>query len=196
VIICLAINKSGIFTINYIKKLGPQHWWPADSDVEMLLGMVLVQNTNWNNAAKALKNISTATNFQLDKILNLSDKELEKLVMPSGYYHNKAKTVRNVLGMYQTSFSELKKLDTDTLREKLLAIKGVGEETADVMLLYLFNRPVFVADNYTRKFFSKYFKQKFTYASLRKNIMKNFAFTVKDAQEFHALLDVYGKQNK
>ena len=175
------------------KKLGPQHWWPADSDVEMLLGMVLVQNTNWNNAAKALKNISTATNFQLDKILNLSDKEL---VMPSGYYHNKAKTVRNVLGMYQTSFSELKKLDTDTLREKLLAIKGVGEETADVMLLYLFNRPVFVADNYTRKFFSKYFKQKFTYASLRKNIMKNFAFTVKDAQEFHALLDVYGKQNK
>lgn len=178
------------------KKLGPQHWWPADSDVEMLLGMVLVQNTNWNNAAKALKNISTATNFQLDKILNLSDKELEKLVMPSGYYHNKAKTVRNVLGMYQTSFSELKKLDTDTLREKLLAIKGVGEETADVMLLYLFNRPVFVADNYTRKFFSKYFKQKFTYASLRKNIMKNFAFTVKDAQEFHALLDVYGKQNK
>lgn len=178
------------------KKLGPQHWWPADSDVEMLLGMVLVQNTNWNNAAKALKNISTATNFQLDKILNLPDKELEKLVMPSGYYHNKAKTVRNVLGMYQTSFSELKKLDTDTLREKLLAIKGVGEETADVMLLYLFNRPVFVADNYTRKFFSKYFKQKFTYASLRKNIMKNFAFTVKDAQEFHALLDVYGKQNK
>lgn len=178
------------------KKLGPQHWWPADSDVEMLLGMVLVQNTNWNNAAKALKNISTATNFQLDKILNLSDKELEKLVMPSGYYHNKAKTVRNVLGMYQTSFSELKKLDTDTLREKLLAIKGVGEETADVMLLYLFNRPVFVADNYTRKFFSKYFKQKFTYASLQKNIMKNFAFTVKDTQEFHALLDVYGKQNK
>lgn len=178
------------------KKLGPQHWWPADSDVEMLLGMVLVQNTNWNNAAKALKNISTATNFQLDKILNLSDKELEKLVMPSGYYHNKAKTVRNVLGMYQTSFSELKKLDTDTLKEKLLAIKGVGEETADVMLLYLFNRPVFVADNYTRKFFSKYFKQKFTYASLRKNIMKNFAFTVKDAQGFHALLDVYGKQNK
>ena len=178
------------------KKFGSQHWWPADSDVEMLLGMVLVQNTNWNNAAKALKNISTATNFQLDKILNLSDKELEKLVMPSGYYHNKAKTVRNVLGMYQTSFSELKKLDTDTLREKLLTIKGVGEETADVMLLYLFNRPVFVADNYTRKFFSKYFKQKFTYASLRKNIMKNFAFTVKDAQEFHALLDVYGKQNK
>ena len=178
------------------KKLGPQHWWPADSDVEMLLGMVLVQNTNWNNAAKALKNISAATNFQLDKILNLSDKELEKLVMPSGYYHNKAKTVRNVLCTYQTSFSELKKLDTETLRKKLLAIKGVGEETADVMLLYLFNRPVFVADNYTRKFFSKYFKQKFTYASLRENIMKNFDFTVKDAQEFHALLDVYGKQNK
>ncbi len=96
--------------------------------------------------------------------------------MPSGYYHNKAKTVRNVLGMYQTSFSELKKLDTDTLREKLLAIKGVGEETADVMLLYLFNRPVFVADNYTRKFFSKYFKQKFTYASLRKKYNEKLCF--------------------
>ena len=81
--------------------LGPQNWWPADSVAEMLAGMILVQNTNWSSAARSLENLAQATDFNIDTIRELPNDQLEGLIKPSGFYHAKAKYLKNILTMYQ-----------------------------------------------------------------------------------------------
>lgn len=177
------------------KKLGPQNWWPAEKTEEMLSGMILIQNTNSKNVAKSLDNFKKATNFEADKILQLSSADLEQLIQPSGFFHNKAIYLRSLLTAYVNDFDEWEKLPTNLLRKKLLALKGIGNETADVLLLYYFHRPVFVADNYAMKLFTQLhtFTKRPTYIQLKNAVQKDFQMDSKQAEELHALIDEFGK---
>ena len=177
------------------KKLGPQNWWPAEKTEDMLSGMILIQNTNSKNVAKSLDNLKKATNFEADKILQLSSADLEQLIQPSGFFHNKAIYLRSLLTAYVNDFDEWEKLPTNLLRKKLLALKGIGNETADVLLLYYFHRPVFVADNYAMKLFTQLhtFTKRPTYMQLKNSVQKDFKMDSKQAEELHALIDEFGK---
>lgn len=177
------------------KKLGPQNWWPAEKTEEMLSGMILIQNTNSKNVAKSLDNLKKATDFDADKILQLSAADLEQLIQPSGFFHNKAIYLRSLLTAYVNDFDEWEKLPTNLLRKRLLALKGIGNETADVLLLYYFHRPVFVADNYAMKLFTQLhtFTKRPTYMQLKNAVQKDFQMDSKQAEELHALIDEFGK---
>ncbi|CAJ1194490.1 Endonuclease III [Companilactobacillus paralimentarius] len=177
------------------KKLGPQNWWPAENNEAMLSGMILIQNTNWKNADRSLANLKQATNFETDKMLALSTEEMEQLIQPSGFFHNKAIYLRSILTAYRDNFDEWSKLPTPMLRKKLIAMKGIGNETADVLLLYYFHRPTFVADNYSMKLFTKLhtFTEKPTYVQLKNAVERDFKLDSKQAEELHALIDEFGK---
>lgn len=176
-------------------KLGPQNWWPAENNEAMLSGMILIQNTNWKNADRSLANLKHATNFETDKMLALSTEEMEQLIQPSGFFHNKAIYLRSILTAYRDNFDEWSKLPTPMLRKRLIAMKGIGNETADVLLLYYFHRPTFVADNYSMKLFTKLhtFTEKPTYIQLKNAVQHDFKFNSKQAEELHALIDEFGK---
>lgn len=99
------------------KKLGPQNWWPAENTEDMLSGMILIQNTNWKNADRSLANLKQATNFETDRILALSTDEMEQLIQPSGFFHNKAIYLRSMLTAYRDNFDDWSKLSTPLLRK-------------------------------------------------------------------------------
>jgi len=176
-------------------QLGEQNWWPAENTEAMLSGMILIQNTNWKNADRSLANLKQATNFEVDQILSLSTEDLESLIQPSGFFHNKAIYLRSLLTAYRDNFTNWSKLPTNLLRKKLIALKGIGNETADVLLLYYFHRPTFVADNYSMKLFTKLhtFTKKPTYIQLKNAVERDFKMTSKQAEELHALIDEFGK---
>lgn len=177
------------------KQLGEQNWWPAENTENMLAGMILIQNTNWKNVDQSLINLKKATNFEVDKMLALSTEETEQLIQPSGFFHNKAIYLRALLTAYRDNFDAWEKLSTSQLRKKLLALKGVGNETADVLLLYYFHRATFVSDNYAMKLFTKLhtFTKRPTYMQLKNAVQADFNFTSKQAEELHALIDEFGK---
>lgn len=177
------------------QQLGEQNWWPAENVAEMLSGMILIQNTNSRNIKKSLDNLKQATNFEVQRMLDLTNSEMEQLIQPSGFFHNKAIYLRSLLTAYQDNFTDWKRLSTPQLRKKLLSLKGIGNETADVILLYYFHRATFVADNYAMKLFSQLhaFTKKPTYMQLKNAVEADFDFTSKQAEELHALIDEFGK---
>jgi endonuclease III related protein len=182
---------------NMLRIFGPQHWWPSESDIETLIGAILVQNTNWLNAEKSLNNIREKNNFVASKLLKLSAEDIKKLIIPSGFYNAKSRTIYNTLQYFSrfdlTTKSINSNKSTAKLRKELLNIKGIGNETADVILLYVFQRPVFVADSYSRKmigFFEKTPFQKLEYMKVKQKMEKELGcLTINDFQEFHALID-------
>jgi endonuclease-3 related protein len=162
---------------------------------EVIIGAILTQNTNWKNVSKAIANLKKAKALSLKKILELPDEKLKELIKPAGFYNSKSKYLRNV-AEFIVSIG-LKRLMTEELaplREKLLKVKGVGRETADSILLYAMDKPIFVVDEYTRRICrSKKICLKMDYEHIRnlfeKNIKKDFALY----QDFHALIVVHGK---
>lgn len=179
-----------------LTEMGPQGWWPADSKPEIILGAILVQNTNWRNVDRSLKNLRQASNFEPAKILQLSPAALMELIRPSGFYRQKAATIHNVfkwLDRYQWNYSKITTQFGTKLRARLLHLNGVGNETADVFLVYIFDQPVFIADNYARKLFVYLGYPAATYQQLQQQIKLPAAFTYQDAQELHGLLDEFGK---
>ncbi|KRL61388.1 endonuclease III domain-containing protein [Latilactobacillus fuchuensis] len=181
---------------------GPQHWWPADSVWEMMIGAILVQNTNWRNVDYSLANLKRATDLQPARILALSADQLMTLIRPSGFYRHKSQALVALLNFFKTHDYQISQMDatysTLELRTLLLALPGVGPETADVLLLYVFNRPVFVADTYARRLVSHYEQRplkNLTYAGVKKQLEATLTtLTVQDFQEFHALIDEFGSE--
>jgi len=138
---------------------GPQFWWPAQSRFEVIVGAILTQNTSWLNVEKAIKNIKAGKYMSPKKLYNLPDKKLAKVIRPAGYYNIKARRLKNFLKVflkyYRGSVSRMASVDVKSLREELLEINGIGPETADSVLLYALNRPVFVIDAYTRRIMNR-----------------------------------------
>jgi endonuclease-3 related protein len=134
---------------------GPQDWWPARSRFEVIVGAYLTQNTNWNNVEKAISNLRRARLLTVNAMRLARLPELETLVRPSGYFRQKARKLKTFIAFldqqYSGSLSRMFAQPTEKLRAELLALNGVGPETADSILLYAGNHPVFVVDAYTRR---------------------------------------------
>ncbi len=134
---------------------GPQHWWPGETPLEVIVGAFLTQNTSWSNVERALRQLRSAGVLTLDGLRRVPARKLEKLIRSSGYFRQKASRLKNfVVFLDQAhggSLEQMFALSTAQLREQLLALKGVGRETADSILLYAGQHPVFVVDAYTRR---------------------------------------------
>jgi endonuclease III related protein len=139
---------------------GPQHWWPAQSRFEVIVGAYLTQNTAWTNVERALANLRTARLLSVSGVRRASPRELERLIRPAGYFRQKAKRLKMFVAFLdQQHDGSLRKLftqPTTRLREELLSLHGVGPETADSILLYAGSHPVFVVDAYTRRILGRH----------------------------------------
>ncbi len=131
---------------------GPRHWWPAQSDFEVLVGAILTQNTAWTNVERAIANLRDASALDPQSIATMPRARLEVLIRPSGYFRQKAKRLQQVVRAIYSSAPDLQQFlrgDTEQVRQKLLALPGIGPETADSILLYAGTHPTFVVDAYT-----------------------------------------------
>jgi endonuclease III related protein len=139
---------------------GPQHWWPAHTPFEVIVGAYLTQNTAWTNVEKALANLRAERLLSVSGIRKVRLSKLEKLIRSSGYFRQKAKKLKTFVAFldreYSGSLAKLFAQPTKKLREQLLALNGVGPETADSILLYAGNHPVFVVDAYTRRILDRH----------------------------------------
>ncbi|HAR3709843.1 TPA: endonuclease III domain-containing protein [Staphylococcus aureus] len=179
------------------RHMGPQNWWPADNDIEMMLGAILVQNTRWRNAEIALNQIKEHTHFNPNHILELPIETLQSLIHSSGFYKSKSLTIKTLLtwlARHDFNYQEINERYKAELRKELLSLKGIGSETADVLLVYIFGRIEFIPDSYTRKIYDKLgYENTNSYDQFKKVVTLPNHFTNPDANEFHALLDVFGK---
>lgn len=148
----------GEITLYYtalLSRYGPQNWWPAHSRFEVIIGAYLTQNTNWSNVEKALLNLRRARRLSVKGMREAPLDELEALVRPSGYFRQKARNLKTFIAFldrqYSGSLTRMFAQPTGKLRSELLELNGVGPETADSILLYAGNHPVFVVDAYTRR---------------------------------------------
>lgn len=181
-------------------KYGPQYWWPGDSPFEIIIGAILTQSTNWNNVERAIKNLKENNLLDPIKIFNLSIKDLEELIKPCGFYRVKAKRIMNFLNFLFDNYNgDLKTMNnepTGILRRKLLNISGLGNETVDSILLYSFQRPVFVIDKYTKIIGSclKIGEYSLTYFEWQKIFQDSLFPIYQIFNEYHALLVTHGKK--
>jgi len=179
---------------------GPQHWWPGQTPFEIAIGAILTQNTSWSNVEKAIANIKAAGRLDACKLHALDMEELEPLIHPAGYFRVKAKRLRNFTSWlcerYGGDMDSLADIATGRLWEELLAISGIGPETADSILLYALNRPVFVVDTYTARVMVRHGlipPEGLEYSPLQDLFMSNLEPDAAFFNEFHALLVMTGK---
>lgn len=200
-------NNNGILQKIYTilrNKYGPMNWWPAESDFEVMIGAILTQNTAWINVEKAMDNLKARGLLTFKTVCEMDLDLLKQCIRPSGYYNQKALKIRNFISFvkreYNFSIDLMKKEDTYKMREKLLSISGIGEETADSILLYALKKPVFVIDTYTRRILERHniiegaLKEK--YKKLQMFIMTNIPPNdtgVELYNEYHALIVNTGK---
>ena len=178
---------------------GPQHWWPGDTQFEIIIGAILTQNTSWTNVEKAIDNLKRADCLSARQLHNLGAEQLAELIRPAGYYNLKAKRLKSFLDWlfveYQGQLQNLEALDTGRLRGELLAVKGIGPETADSILLYAFKRCVFVVDTYTARIACRHqlIEPNAGYEQLCELFQSSLPQEVQLFNEYHALLVRLGK---
>jgi endonuclease-3 related protein len=164
---------------------------------EVVIGAILTQRTNWKNVELSFSNLKKAKINSLKDILKIKPKKLERLIRPSGFYKAKSQYLINLAKFIiknYGSLTKMKKEDGKKLREKLLKLKGIGSETADSILLYALDKPVFVIDEYTRRLVKKRnLAQKFSYDFLQDLFEKNLKKDLRLYQDFHALIVIEGK---
>jgi len=174
------------------RAFGPQHWWPGETPFEVAVGAVLTQNTAWENVEKATAVLKSRGLLTLERLARLSPTELAPLIRSTGYYNVKAARLAALLGWLrsQGGLAGLKRIPTPKLRSRLLACHGIGPETADSILLYALNRPVFVIDAYTRRILSRYglAQGNEPYESLRTMFETSLPRRTRLFNEYHALL--------
>jgi endonuclease-3 related protein len=194
------LRKSDVLKVyrRLLKAYGRQHWWPADSPFEVMVGAILTQNTAWPNVEKAIANLKRARLLSLKGLTVASHDQVAELIRPSGYFNIKAQRLQAFCRylLERGGVAVLKREDTHTLRHDLLAVYGVGPETADDMLLYAFERPVFVIDAYTRRIFSRLglIAGDESYEALRKAFEKALGPDVLVFNEYHALIVRHAKE--
>jgi endonuclease-3 related protein len=178
---------------------GPQEWWPAETTLEVMVGAILTQNTNWRNVEKAIANLKRGDLLSLDRLCTVSATVLAQELRPAGYFNIKARRLKNlihfVMEQYKGDLSRFLQDDTQTMREGLLSVKGVGPETADSILLYAAHRPVFVIDSYTHRILNRHglSEDQATYHELQELFVDHLPEDYNLFNEFHALIVQTGK---
>ncbi len=181
-----------------MESYGEQHWWPGDTPFEVMTGAILTQNAAWSNAEKAITNLKQADILSPSAILEVSQDILATLIRPSGYFNIKANRLKNLCNFLQQNSGEygLREKPTGDLRRALLMVNGIGPETADDILLYAFERPVFVIDAYTRRIFTRLGMAigDESYEELRGGFELSLGPDVHLYNEYHALIVRHAKE--
>lgn len=178
---------------------GPLHWWPGETPFEVMVGAILTQNTAWGNVEKAIQNLKQGRLFDPKKLLSLPPKNLARFIKPAGYFNVKTKRLRNFLKflLKETGgdIAKLRRRRLASLRGKLLKVNGVGPETADSILLYALNKPIFVIDAYTKRILARHYlgPKNGDYESWQKFFMERLKKNRAYFNEYHAQLVNIGK---
>lgn len=178
---------------------GPQHWWPGDSELEIIVGAVLTQNTNWSNVEKAIANLRSANAIDVHTLADMAPASLAEYIRPAGYFRVKAKRLQNlmryIVDRFDGDLSRMFELSTWSLREELLAVNGVGRETADSILLYAAGKTIFVVDAYTYRILVRHslVEPEADYETLQEFFHGYLDDDAAMFNEFHALLVATGK---
>ena len=180
-------------------KFGPQRWWPAKSRFEVIIGAILTQNTSWANVERAIENLRKKNLLTPQKLNNIPTSKLAYLIRPAGYFNIKAKRLKNFLDFlfkeYNGSLDKMAREYWPNLRIKLLGVNGIGPETADSILLYAFEKPVFVIDAYTKRLLARHnlIPRHADYQMIQSFFMDNLPQDKRMYNEYHALLVRLGK---
>lgn len=173
-------------------ELGPKNWWPADTPFEVIIGAVLTQQTKWENVELAIHNLKNRGLIEPETLCAADIEELEKLIRCTGFYRQKALRLKNISNFFNDNPGILEKPAME-LRNILLGLNGVGEETADSIILYAANKPKFVIDAYTKRM-CKCIGIEGDYGKLQSVFENSLPIDVPTYKEFHALIVEYGKQ--
>lgn len=174
-------------------RFGKQYWWPCKSgkNWEIITGAILTQNTAWVNVEKALHDLDAANIDSAEKILQCPEEDLQKYIAPAGFFRQKSIYLKVMAEFYlQRDPFYRKNNDVVSLRKELLSLKGVGKETADSILLYAYDKPVFIIDAYTRRFAYRHLglEEKMPYDDMQKIFMENLENKTELFNEYHALI--------
>ncbi len=192
-------NSLPLYYQTLFDNLGPQRWWPAKTPFEVIVGAILTQNTSWLNVERAISNLRREHLLTPHALERIPFARLASLIRSSGYFRQKTKKlkafVRFLRAEYSGSLARMFRTPTLELREKLLAVHGIGPETADSILLYAGHKDVFVVDAYTKRIFSRhgFVSEDVSYEELRALIEAALPRDVSRYNEFHALLVQVGK---
>lgn len=182
------------------RHFGPLHWWPADSPFEVAVGAILTQNTAWSNVESALVNLRQAKALAPHPLAEISEEALQRLIRPAGFFRQKAKRLKHLaqhlVDAWQGDILALCQGPLVDVRARLLALPGVGPETADSILLYAAGRPSFVVDNYTRRVFTRIglLEGKESYEEIRQQFMRHLPQDTQRYNEHHAQIVELAKQ--
>ncbi|MFB3897651.1 MAG: endonuclease III domain-containing protein [bacterium] len=178
---------------------GDQHWWPGETPFEIIIGAILTQSTSWKNVEKAIANLKRERLLSCRALMQIEEKKLAELIRSSGYFNAKAKKVKSFVrylhDRYQGRLDKMFAIPLPELRQELLAVYGIGEETADSILLYAGNKPIFVIDAYTKRIFGRLgiIHPEIKYQALQQLFMVHLPTDPKLFNEYHALLVAFGK---
>jgi endonuclease-3 related protein len=177
---------------------GPRNWWPADTVFEVVIGALLTQFVSWKNVVTAVNNLKDENILNIEGICEVNDEKLEKLIRSTRFYKQKARKLkvfcRHVMDNYGGSLDKLFSKDMYELRKELLSLYGIGKETADSIILYAAEKPIFVVDAYTQRIYTRlgYFNEGISYDKMQKFFMDNLIHNVKLFNEYHALIVATG----
>lgn len=180
--------------------LGPQNWWPAKTPLEVCVGAILTQNTNWQNVEKAISNLKAHNVLSVQTLYDIPFDLLAKLIQPAGYFRVKAKRLKNFISFlmheYQGNLDALFAEGLEVARQKLLSVSGIGPETSDSILLYAGGLPSFVIDAYTRRIMIRHglATEEMSYEDLREMFMRQLPPDPQLYNEYHALFVEVGKR--
>jgi endonuclease-3 related protein len=183
-----------------LNAFGKRNWWPGETELEIIIGAVLTQNTSWKNVEKAIDNLKQHNVLDIETLYKMNRETLALIIKPSGFYNVKSGRLKNIINViyndYSANISHLKNINMLTLRDKLLEINGIGRETADSIILYALNKPIFVVDVYTKRFLKNHrlYDKESDYDTVQRFFMKNLPNDTYLFNEFHALI-VYLCQN-
>lgn len=176
---------------------GPQHWWPAETPFEVVVGAILTQNTNWSNVEKAIAALKHARALSPRKLGSLSQAQCASLIKSAGFFNQKAQRLKQFVTFldekYQGDLAQLFSMPVDTLRTTLLALNGIGPETADSIILYAAHKPVFVIDAYTLRLLERVGIPAHTYHEAQQVFEQALPREVTLYQEYHALMVALAK---
>ena len=182
-----------------LRYYGEQGWWPAEDHFEIMVGAILTQNTAWTNVEKAISNLKQHNLCSSQDLAQIDQQQLSLLIRPAGYFNQKAARVKSFARWYrqQGGYDRVNAFPDLQLRELLLSLKGIGDETADDMMLYAFDRPSFVIDSYTRRLFSRlgFCSGTEKYHQLQSMFQHKLPPDVAQYKQYHALIVAHAKRH-
>jgi len=186
-----------IYRLLYAKN-GSRNWWPADTRFEVIIGAILTQFVSWKNVTTAIDNLKNENILSIKGICEADDGRLEELIRSTRFYKQKARRLKefcfHVKNNYNGDLDFFFSKDMYDLRRELLSLYGIGEETADSIILYAAQKPIFVVDAYTRRIFVRlgFFKEEIKYREMQEFFMENLEHDVQLFNEYHAQIDGVG----